>query len=104
MNYYKYIQSDRWQEKRSQYYSSKMNNLFSMNGSWKCICCMKSNIPLDLHHRTYKRLGNERLLDLVTVCRECHEMIHEHYKNDKSTRRSLWKSTKVIKKIMKTRS
>ena len=104
MNYYNYIQSDKWQEKRKQYYSSKMNKLFSMKSVWKCICCLKSGIPLDLHHRTYKRLGNEKLSDLVTVCRKCHEMIHEHYKNDKTTRKSLWKSTTVIKKRNKKNS
>lgn len=32
--------------------------------------------PLDVHHRTYKRIGNERPEDLVAVCRRCHKERH----------------------------
>ena len=31
---------------------------------------------LDLHHKTYARLGREFTADLVLVCRSCHEKIH----------------------------
>jgi 5-methylcytosine-specific restriction endonuclease McrA len=31
---------------------------------------------LDVHHRTYKRKGNERPEDLVAVCRRCHKERH----------------------------
>ncbi len=30
----------------------------------------------DVHHRTYKRKGNELPKDLVAVCRECHQERH----------------------------
>ena len=29
-----------------------------------------------LHHRTYSRLGRENLLDLLPLCRDCHELTH----------------------------
>jgi len=101
MRYYEYINSSKWQEKRKEFYSSKINKLFSLKGEWKCTCCLKPGIPLDLHHRTYKRLGNEKLMDFMAVCRACHNAIHDHYKLDKTTRRSLWKSSSVIKKRMR---
>lgn len=31
---------------------------------------------LDVHHRTYERLGKERLSDVAAVCRFCHDLIH----------------------------
>ena len=30
----------------------------------------------DLHHRSYRHLGQERFEDLVACCRGCHERIH----------------------------
>jgi hypothetical protein len=30
----------------------------------------------DLHHRTYRRLGQERFEDLAPTCRGCHDRIH----------------------------
>jgi hypothetical protein len=30
----------------------------------------------DLHHRTYERKWQERLEDVMAVCRRCHEAIH----------------------------
>ena len=99
INYYDYIQSSDWQQKRKKYYSSDLKKQFNLKNSWKCVCCLSDNVSLELHHRTYKRLGNEHLKDLVCVCRSCHQLIHDHYKNDKSSRKSLWKSTNVIKKM-----
>jgi len=32
---------------------------------------------LEIHHRTYVRLGEERPEDLVAVCRPCHEVFEE---------------------------
>ena len=42
----------------------------------KCRAC-GSGKQLDVHHRTYARIGNERLADLVTLCRSCHKATHE---------------------------
>jgi len=30
-----------------------------------------------VHHQTYRRVGREMLFDLVAVCDECHDAIHE---------------------------
>lgn len=46
----------------------------------KCVMCNKS--AKDVHHRTYERLGNERLQDVVLLCRDCHDKHHEKSDND----------------------
>jgi hypothetical protein len=96
MKYYDYIRSESWQIKRRIFYSSNMYKHFLGQGKWNCYCCQKGDIPLDLHHRTYKRLGRERInIDLVPVCRLCHKDIHDLF-NKKEI--SLWSATKYIKK------
>ena len=46
------------------------------NNTCKQCGCTKS---LNVHHITYKRLGDESIDDLVTVCRNCHQAIHDHH-------------------------
>ena len=31
----------------------------------------------DLHHRTYARLGHERFADVISLCRPCHDRLHQ---------------------------
>lgn len=94
MKYYDYINSKEWQKKRKDFYSSNLYKQIKGEGKWNCYCCQASNVPLDLHHRTYKRLGNEHIgIDLVPVCRNCHNEIHKLEKSGVQ----LWKATKKIK-------
>lgn len=65
--YAEYLRSDHWAEVRRRYRKVR---------PWKCDRCDSSEKSLDLHHRTYKRLGRERLDDLVPLCRTCHQDIH----------------------------
>jgi 5-methylcytosine-specific restriction endonuclease McrA len=44
--------------------------------SYRCQLCYTDKRPLDAHHRTYIRLGRERLTDLTICCRDCHEQYH----------------------------
>jgi 5-methylcytosine-specific restriction endonuclease McrA len=37
-------------------------------------CGARSNF--EVHHKTYKRKGNERPEDLIAVCRQCHQERH----------------------------
>lgn len=41
----------------------------------KCELCGK-RVPLDVHHRTYDRYGDELVDDLIALCRECHARHH----------------------------
>jgi replicative DNA helicase len=42
--------------------------------------CQVCNSPdkLDVHHRTYERVGQEQLDDLTVLCDRCHGLFHEH--------------------------
>jgi 5-methylcytosine-specific restriction endonuclease McrA len=42
-----------------------------------CEACTATN-GLQVHHKTYKRLGRERLRDLTLLCGECHKWIHRN--------------------------
>lgn len=39
-----------------------------------CERCRRLTQPLFLHHKTYERLGHERLDDLELLCRLCHDV------------------------------
>lgn len=85
-DYHSYLQSDDWRELKKRYLSSKLPK--------SCYGCFKpyGTYRVEFHHRTYKRLGCERLLDIVPVCRSCHEKMH----NEHSLGRTLWDSTNKI--------
>ena len=70
MNYNLYLKSDHWREVKNRYYG-KLNNKV-------CFIC-DSPKNLNLHHKTYKNIGDEKNSDLVCLCRkhhkECHDLI-----------------------------
>jgi hypothetical protein len=43
---------------------------------YRCRFCYSNNGPLHIHHRTYATYAEERLEDLLTLCRGCHEYFH----------------------------
>lgn len=66
-SYRQYLNGPEWAETKTRYRNSgKLQS---------CLVCRAPNV--DLHHRTYKRLGQESLNDLVALCREHHERLHE---------------------------
>ena len=87
-DYQAYINSSAWRAVRLRYISSKLPKV--------CARCGKPWGKGDhLHHRTYKRFGNERLLDLVPLCEPCHMAVHELYDSDpKLKQRGLWYATR----------
>lgn len=50
-------------------------------------CCQHCNSTnnLEVHHITYENLGAEKLDQLVTVCRNCHQQIHDKLGYDRVT-------------------
>lgn len=79
--YHHYINSEDWAERKNRYYSKYKK---------ECACC-KSVENVHLHHRTYKRLGNEFDMDLVPLCEEHHKGVHDLCK---SMKKDLWQGTK----------
>ncbi|ABG98339.1 conserved hypothetical protein [Rhodococcus jostii RHA1] len=90
--YRRYINSPEWRRTRERYWSSKLPT--------DCYCCGRPRHPgMHLHHRTYKNLGAERLMDLVPVCAECHDEIHRLHRGDPRWKsKGLWYVTKHVRK------
>ena len=64
--YRAYIQSEAWRQSRQRALE---------RDRWRCQRCGSSR-RLHVHHRTYARLGQEWLGDLVTLCARCHRRAH----------------------------
>ena len=64
--YYAYIQSLSWKSKANE--RKKLSH-------YQCDIC-GSKKSLQIHHKTYKRLGRERMSDLACLCSKCHKRVH----------------------------
>lgn len=65
-DYHEYLLTPQWQTKRE--------NVLIFWGH-RCALCF-SDINIEVHHRTYKRLGNELMTDLIALCSDCHSDHH----------------------------
>lgn len=80
-SYSEYLSSAHWLDFRSRFYRSKV-----YKGC--CWACGKTG-KTQLHHLTYKRLGHERISDVVALCDYCHSLSHEG---------QIWKVARKIKR------
>ena len=55
--------------------SGKRFKVRSLDTVMRAACRKKP--ATQVHHLTYKRVGREMLFDLVAVCADCHEVVHE---------------------------
>src|SRR5262245_56010765 len=60
--YTRYLQSARWRALRQA---------VQMRAKGKCEICLRAN-GTECAHLTYERIFNERMTDLVWVCKRCH--------------------------------
>ena len=68
MPYDQYLQSEHWRHVRK---------LALNNADNACQICNDSESTLEVHHRTYERLGSEYIADLTVLCHSCHERFHD---------------------------
>ncbi len=61
-----YMASEAWQKKRKRALA---------RAGYECACCGSSD-DLQVHHKTYVRLGKERDNDLLVLCKPCHRKAH----------------------------
>lgn len=66
LTYARYLESDWWLHRRERALELAEH---------RCQVC-NSPGPLEIHHRTYERLGHERDADLVVLCTNCHKLFH----------------------------
>lgn len=68
VDYQQYLQSTAWKHKCDNAKTRAYN---------RCQIC-NSQDRLEVHHRTYERLGFERNEDLTVLCHECHTAFHKN--------------------------
>ncbi len=66
LSYDDYLRSDHWREVRRR---------CLWRWDYRCAVCNSSQF-VDVHHRTYERLGAERETDVIALCRRCHDLYH----------------------------
>lgn len=69
-SYYDYLKSPEWKSKRAPVLK---------NATYRCQVC-NSTKRLEVHHRTYERLGSELESDLTVLCHNCHNLFSTHGK------------------------
>jgi 5-methylcytosine-specific restriction endonuclease McrA len=92
MTYKEYLASEHWRDVKDRFMKSKFRK--------KCFVCGSKN-KLNLHHKTYIRVGNEYLTDLCLLCEECHKKVHEREKPTRGTNRNgkvLWGAASVLRR------
>ena len=64
--YSEYLKTDHWQATRAR---------ALQRDGYQCRICA-SGKSLEVHHLTYERRGEERAIDLITLCERCHAAQH----------------------------
>lgn len=72
VDYYRYIASREWALKK---------RLVSERSGDTCERC-KLAPAVNVHHLSYRFLGDEPLEDLIHVCADCHAFLHGHSDHD----------------------
>jgi 5-methylcytosine-specific restriction endonuclease McrA len=67
MPYAEYLQSDHWKH---------MREIALRKAGVQCQLCTSSD-RLEVHHKTYERLGEEAISDITVLCRSCHSKFHD---------------------------
>ena len=97
-SYKDYLKSEHWINLRKRFYNSKkVKRIKEVYNKVLCEFCYGYE-NLNLHHRTYKRIGCERLDDLVIVCKECHYHIHQFYYKNMNIK-NLYRATRIMRRI-----
>lgn len=66
MLYAEYLKSEHWQQTRERVLTFWDHS---------CVLC-GSRTNLEVHHRSYAHVGQERLNELIVLCDTCHERHH----------------------------
>lgn len=88
--YLAYLQSEGWQKKRQEKlnltpYCTHCNDICYKRDGTPVVMCKG---PLHVHHKTYARLGNERMSDLEVLCEFHHTELHRDRERDRERRRA----------------
>lgn len=81
--YKKYIKSVAWFKRRDEYFKVHKK---------ECVACF-SKERIVLHHVNYQRLGAELDSDLIVLCWDCHNELHETHDRASEMKGNLYKLT-----------
>jgi hypothetical protein len=68
--YVRYLQTEHWMKVRQQALEY---------ADFRCMICNRET-DLQVHHRTYDRLGEEQPNDVIALCSDCHKKHHNKHK------------------------
>jgi len=91
--YNAYLYSSEWKKCRTTFIAFVANLQKILITDVKCECCGKNKCKFNVHHRSYKNLGNENFNDLILVCENCHLEIHARHDHGQV---SLWDATEEV--------
>jgi len=92
--YADYLKSKHW---------NMMKHKARLEYGYICSHCSENDCVLHLHHKTYKRVGNENIDDLMFLCADCHSKEHNRLKTIKSNKNSVKAKNKTTKKRNKSK-
>ena len=72
MPYSRYLQTIHWRTVRK----------YALENARFCCQLCNSTERLEVHHKTYERIGNEDLSDVIVLCRACHAKFHDKLPED----------------------
>lgn len=87
MPYHQYLRTPEWRRTRAS---------ALIRAGYCCSLDVTHIGELDVHHRTYERLGQELATDLIVLCRECHRIHHAHHGRPRRTQRSPARQTASV--------
>lgn len=67
MDYKDFLKTPEWDKTRKR--------MLRLAG-YRCQLCNKTNTILNVHHKTYDRIGEEFDDDLIVLCKNCHKKFH----------------------------
>ena len=76
-SYLDYLESDHWKDMKARYRASVRPEPGYREQGLPQTCIVCRDVNVDLHHKTYQRLGEEKLTDLVPLCRNHHDQLHD---------------------------
>lgn len=84
MNYHKYIGSHHWRQN-----PARLAELEA--AGFRCRVCNDGGAgegrAIEVHHRTYARLGHEQPGDLTALCNTCHRVVTDHLRRVRFAKR-----------------
>lgn len=76
-DYDEYLRSDLWKKKRAMFlWKTTPPEVCAECRTLSWACALAYGKSVNVHHRTYDRLGDEDFADLEILCWRCHEIEH----------------------------